>query len=1643
MKKDIMKHILLVLTVLTYSCWLNAQTDMTNKITNPSFESGSLTGWTWTGTTGYAWLGPNTDGDATKNGSFICGIWNGGIGDAECSQTITGLSAGYYQITALATVSQNRLTNQRLFANNSSQLYGELTNTNYSASNLAILANDFGENSVSFAGYATSSVENGPFRKLKVVTQITDGTLKIGFRVSGRNTTKGFVFTSVSSKSDEGFFKFDHFTLTDVSNVTTLDGITLSLGSLDTIFDPAKTNYTATLPAGVSSVKPSPILSVEGQKVTGDEAVDVSSGTGVSTIVVTSPDGNSSKTYTITYTLLNQAYKIVSDGVELPVPNGSMKIKVCTDKIIQVLYANTTILPQNDTIIVNKVWDSSPDFSVSDAGDTITIVTESLKIQVSKSSYLVRYYDLAGNLILAEASKTVVPVTLYSVNTNTCTGTFYSPASEGLYGLGQHQQRVMNYKGNSVALDQQNKEIALPFLLSTSGYGLLWDNYSYTDFKGNVAGNTQYQFSSESGKMVDYYFMYGPEPDGIINQYRIASGKAPMFPKWAYGLFQSKDKYTSATELLTMANKYREAGFPLDCIVQDWDYWTPDFWGSHTVNTDRYPDPKALVDSLHALSLHTMISIWPVFHKSTANYQEFNAINAIYPSAGNHHFYDPHNDAAKKIYWNQVNSQLFAKHGWDAWWADNNEPQGYPDSFDRKNFVTAKGPGVTYYNTYPIQHTAAYYFGWRTDHPDRRVFTLSRSAFPGQQRYATAAWSGDIYSTWNDFQNQLSAGLNFSMSGMPYWTTDIGGYFYVDWSTVNNNELMSRWFQYGAFCPIFRIHGQGDKALVSSTLTANTVENLAKYNKLRYRLMPYIYSQAWKVTNENYTIMRHLVMDYRADLNVRNIDNQFMFGPSLMINPVTSAGINKRTVYLPAGKWFDFWTGKEYAGSQTITADAPLDIMPIFVKAGSIIPMGPDISYATQSVDPTDIRVYKGANGSFVLYEDEGDSYNYEIGEYTEIPFTYDDATNELTIGARKGSFMNMMADRTFRVVLVDEFYGTGLNSPVSFDSIVSYNGTETKVSFRANRELPQTHYEAEEATLSGEIQIDAAQAGYSGSGYVSGFSLSKANSVVFNVTAPKKGLYNVTLRYAAGSGSVRRNLTLTVNNSQTYTLKTVNTKDWSTWGNITNHVALESGLNTLSYTGDSVFVALDCIDLSAPTSIPYQTQSRICRIRQLNGTGYIGVNENGVSLMERDTISQEQLWKIEKISEGLYKLTSSATGKTLSTVGSAQESAIHTSVYSDYLSQQWDISDFGNNIFALTSFANGLNLSSKDNNAVVQKTNSDLLSQRWVFEDTTVIQYNSLYESFDYEVGSGLDGTGSRGQGWGGPWVVYEGVASDMTINDGEAFAGLATQGNKLKSTLSTSSGLRAYREIYPKWSDDGQDVWVSFLMDINNPGSLATSWQGLSLFNGSAERILFGKDWGQSVLGINEFIIAGGLSTVSAFSLPQTWIVVLIKMSGNSNAEQAYMWINPDPKTVPSISAASAQTTVQLNNGFDRIVCHLGNTAGISVGYDEIRLGRTYSMVSNPVTGLTTTNQSDNIVVSVDANNKLLRISAFSEKQDVMDISVFDINGRQVLNSSRLVSGGHNSFGLSYSHLAMIKGVYLVSIKTSNRIYRTKVVM
>jgi alpha-D-xyloside xylohydrolase len=750
---------------------------------------------------------------------------------------------------------------------------------------------------------------------------------------------------------------------------------------------------------------------------------------------------------------VNAAYSIDPSGVTFSVTSGKLRLQVCKEDIVRVQYTSASTIPEKTSLSVNAVWAATP-FCVTESAGTVTIATGRLKAKVVLSTGVVSFTDRDDKLILAEASKSTTAATVEGTSTYKVTTTFNSPSDEALYGLGQHQNSVMNRKGTSLQLLNANTQINIPVLVSNRGYGVFWDNNSTSNFSSS---SSQYSYSSEAGEMVDYYLFYGPSIDQVIAGYRAATGAAPLFPKWAYGLFQSKDKYSSQAELLAVQSGYRNAKIPLDCVVQDWDYWTPNSWGSHFMDSARYPDPVALLNTFHQNHVHGMISIWPEYQQLSGakagdqdNYDALNTIGALYPSGGSHHFYDTFNTAARALVYQQIYDRLLGKYGWDGIWADNTEPQPYPDSVNMRAAPTALGKGALHINAYPLQHAKALYEGWRKIGPSsKRVYVLTRSAFAGQQRYATTEWSGDINSDFATYVKQIPAGLNFAAAGIPYWTTDIGGYWghELNWSTAENNELFTRWFQFGAFCPIFRVHGGGARELYGNQWSAATKANLLTIDNLRYRLMPYIYSLAGKVTNEAYTIMRPLVFDYPSDANVLDIKDQFMFGPAFLVSPVTAAGATSRSVYLPAGTWYEFWTGTAVTGGKAISANAPLSHIPLYVRAGSIVPMGPLIQYASESIDPLEIRVYRGKDASFTLYEDEGDTYNYETGKYSRISLVWNEAMQQLSIGARAGAYTGMPTNRTFNVVFVDGAHGSGVDVTGTADRVVAYDGAAVVVS--------------------------------------------------------------------------------------------------------------------------------------------------------------------------------------------------------------------------------------------------------------------------------------------------------------------------------------------------------------------------------------------------------------------------------------------------------------------------------------------------------------------------------------------------------------------------------------------------------------------
>lgn len=584
---------------------------------------------------------------------------------------------------------------------------------------------------------------------------------------------------------------------------------------------------------------------------------------------------------------------------------------------------------------------------------------------------------------------------------------------------------------------------------------------------------------SEMNPEIDYYFVAGEDMDEVISGYRTLTGKAQVMPKWAMGYWQSREKYNSSDEIVSTFREFRARQIPVDNIVLDWLHWPQDAWGSHEFDPQRFPDPKGMVDEIHGMNGRIMVSVWPKFYQTTEHYKEFDEKGWMYQQAiedsikdwvgpgymGS--FYDAYHPEARKLFWKQMQDHYYPL-GFDAWWMDASEPniRDCTDLQYRKDLCgpTALGPSAEYFNAYALVNADAIYNGQRGVEPDKRVFLLTRSGFAGLQRYSTATWSGDIATRWEDMKAQISAGLNFAISGIPYWTMDIGGFCvedrYVAGQVEYNKtgrenddykewrELNARWYQFGAFCPLFRAHGQYPFREIWNIAPEGhpAYQSVVYYTKLRYNLMPYIYSLAGMTHFADYTIMRPLVMDFMADTQVNDISDQYMFGPGLMVCPVYEYGARSREVYFPnTGGWYDFYTGKYMAGGKQ-TVDAPYERIPLYVREGAIIPYGPDMQYSDEKpASEITLYVYQGKDGEFTLYEDENVNYNYEKGAYAMIPFAYDDAEGTLTIGQRQGEFPGMLKERSFRVVVVNK------DKPQPFDlkakgQLVKYDGAEVVV---------------------------------------------------------------------------------------------------------------------------------------------------------------------------------------------------------------------------------------------------------------------------------------------------------------------------------------------------------------------------------------------------------------------------------------------------------------------------------------------------------------------------------------------------------------------------------------------------------------------
>jgi len=709
-------------------------------------------------------------------------------------------------------------------------------------------------------------------------------------------------------------------------------------------------------------------------------------------------------------------------------------------------------------------------------GETVSLKSNAVRVDFNVRTGRISFFDKQGKALFTEKDygAQFTPFNDAGNPTFSVRQAFLLDKDEAIYGLGQQQVDDLNQRNHKHFMRQRALYASVPIIQSTKGYGMFWDNYSPTTYTDNPQ---EMSFDSEVGECMDYYFMYGGNADGVIAQIRDLTGQAPMYPLWTFGFWQSRERYKSQQETMEVVDKYRELGIPLDGIIQDWQYWGPNSnWNSMNFDNPEFPDPQKMIDHVKKKNAKIMISIWASFGPDTNPYKDLEKINALFnfktwPADGGVKAYDAYNEKARDIYWEHLNKGLFSK-GIDAWWTDSTEPDHLDVQERDFDIPTAMGTYRSVVNAFPLMSNKGVYEHQRAVTSDKRVYLLTRCAFAGQQRYAANTWSGDVMCNWETFRKQIPTGLNFSLSGIPYWNTDIGGFFNWPYHGGAENkayhELYTRWFQYGTFLPMQRSHGSGVKKEIYNLGKKGdwVYDSEEKYINLRYALLPYLYSTGWQVTDNAGSFLRALFMDFNEDKKVHTISNQYMFGKAFLVTPVTRnmyvfsdkeqwkdpyedfSKTGTQDVYLPKGtKWFDFWTGEALNGGQLVTKEVPIDIIPLYVRAGSIVPFGPKVQYSTEKKwNNLEIRIYPGADGEFVLYEDENDNYNYEKGAYSIIKFTWDDAKRTLNIADREGTFPGMLKSRKFNIVVVDKENGTGSVQSTKFTKSVSYGGKKKSV---------------------------------------------------------------------------------------------------------------------------------------------------------------------------------------------------------------------------------------------------------------------------------------------------------------------------------------------------------------------------------------------------------------------------------------------------------------------------------------------------------------------------------------------------------------------------------------------------------------------
>ena len=726
---------------------------------------------------------------------------------------------------------------------------------------------------------------------------------------------------------------------------------------------------------------------------------------------------------------------LLPTGIELLTERGSLTIEPWSDSVVQVRFG-----PEGYAGNYNPAVIAQPGkvrFAIRQTTDGWVLSTARLQVRVARATGLVTFADARGATLLTEGERSIGKGIVDSFATKTA-----------VYGLGQHQNGLLDYSGSTIHLQQKNGDVGVPMMLSPSGFGILWNNASVMDVDvAKPDAKFPLVIRNEAGAGIDYDFILGPEPDQVIAGYRWLTGDAPLMPRWSWGFWQSREHYETQDWALGVARTYRAMGVPIDAVVMDWQHWSPGQWGSFQFDKARFPDPAAMVRDLNAMHVHMPLSVWARFDVGTANEQALGRAGGllsptfknVYP-VGVGRWYDAWNPKARELYWNLIR-QSYGAQGFEAWWLDASEPELGGDWGELRKLKTAAGPGAEVFNSYPLLHTSGVYEGMRRDIADKRPVILTRSAYAGQQRNAAITWSGDVQGNWETFRKQIPAALNFAMSGIPYWSADIGGFFGGDVHDRKYEELFTRWHQFAAFTPQFRVHGVAPGKEIWN-FDGDVQPHLIETVKLRYRLLPYIYSLSWDVTKNKGTMMRALAFDFRDDPKVLSLADEYLFGRAFLVAPVIEAGATKRDVYLPGrGSWFDFWSGKRAAGGQTLVADAPIEHMPVFVRAGSIVPLGPVKPYAdAPSDEPTELRVYPGASGTFAFYDDSGNGYGYEKGEYSLIRLDWDDRARILSVGPREGSYASQSR---FRVVC-------GSSPSISRD--VSYSGAALRVALSGCR---------------------------------------------------------------------------------------------------------------------------------------------------------------------------------------------------------------------------------------------------------------------------------------------------------------------------------------------------------------------------------------------------------------------------------------------------------------------------------------------------------------------------------------------------------------------------------------------------------------